>query len=90
MAHVVVYYTASCPYCIRARQLLDAKGVAYEGIRVDTNPALRQEMQQKSGRYTVPQIFINQQAIGGCTELYALENSGELDQLLITQENHHD
>ncbi|MBA3581484.1 MAG: glutaredoxin 3 [Gammaproteobacteria bacterium] len=82
MARVIVYYTPSCPYCMRARQLFDAKGVNYEGIRVDTDPALRREMQQKSGRYTVPQIFINQQAIGGCDELYDLEAQGELDNML--------
>jgi glutaredoxin 3 len=79
---VVIYTTRFCPYCISAKRLLDKKTVAYTEIKVDNNPALRQEMMQRSGRYTVPQIWIGDQHIGGCDDMYALERSGQLDNLL--------
>ncbi|MGQ3888754.1 glutaredoxin 3 [Legionella sp. CNM-1927-20] len=82
MANVVMYSTSYCPYCMRAKQLLDSKGVSYQEIRVDEEPEKREEMMAKSGRRTVPQIFINNQSIGGCDDLYALESQGRLDQLL--------
>ncbi len=82
MAKVVVYATPYCPYCVRARYLLNAKGINFEEIDVSSNPQLRNEMQQLSGGYTVPQIFINSQAVGGSDELHALERTGELNQLL--------
>ncbi|MDX1836456.1 glutaredoxin 3 [Legionella taurinensis] len=82
MTTIVVYSTGYCPYCSRAKQLLDSKGVHYDEIRVDDNPALRDEMIHKSGRRTVPQIFINGQHVGGCDDLYALEQQGRLDKLL--------
>lgn len=82
MAKITIYSTATCPYCVRAKQLLDAKGVVYEEIRVDTDPAQRAIMEQKSGRRTVPQIFINDQSIGGFDDMAALQAKGELDQLL--------
>lgn len=82
MANIVIYTTGYCPYCSRARQLLDEKGVQYTDIRVDEEPGKRAEMVAKSKRNTVPQIFINEQAIGGCDDLYALEQQGELDKLL--------
>lgn len=82
MARVELYGTRLCPYCIRARQLLQQKGVRYQEIPVDSDPDKRREMQQRGGGYTVPQIFINDQSIGGFTDLWSLEQSGELDRLL--------
>ncbi|AMP89138.1 glutaredoxin 3 [Legionella pneumophila] len=82
MNEVILYTTAYCPYCIKAKELLDKKKVIYSEIRVDLQPELREEMIQKSGRRTVPQIFINGQAIGGCDDLYALEAQGTLNELL--------
>ncbi|HAU1151215.1 TPA: glutaredoxin 3 [Legionella pneumophila] len=82
MNEVILYTTGYCPYCIKAKELLDKKKVIYSEIRVDLQPELREEMIQKSGRRTVPQIFINGQAIGGCDDLYALEAQGTLNELL--------
>lgn len=82
MVKVKIYTTVVCPYCVRAKQLLDRKKISYEEILVDAIPALREEMIRLSGRRTVPQIFINEQSIGGCDDLYALERAGELDKLL--------
>jgi len=77
-----MYLTASCPFCQSADRLLQQKGAAVEKIRVDLEPARRAEMIQKSGRRTVPQIWINGLHVGGCDDLYALERAGELDPLL--------
>lgn len=82
MANVRMYTTATCPYCVRARDLLDQKQVPYEDIRIDDHPEKRAEMMALSGRRTVPQIFINDKPIGGCDDLYALESQGKLDELL--------
>ncbi|HJY77934.1 MAG TPA: glutaredoxin 3 [Burkholderiales bacterium] len=82
MAKVLMYLTASCPFCQSADRLLQQKGVAVEKIRVDLEPARRAEMMQKSGRRTVPQIWINGLHIGGCDDLHELERAGELDPLL--------
>ncbi|MBT8131230.1 MAG: glutaredoxin 3 [Gammaproteobacteria bacterium] len=82
MAEVLVYGTARCPYCIRARRLLEKKGVAYEDIRLEEQPDKREEMEQRSQRRTVPQIFIDGTHIGGSDELHKLEYAGELDLLL--------
>lgn len=83
MKPVTVYSTHVCPYCMRAKALLKSKHVSYDEYFVDTDPARRAEMLQKSGgRRTVPEIFIGGQHIGGCDELYALERSGQLDTLL--------
>lgn len=82
MAHVLIYTSAWCPYCIRAKQLLDHKGVVYEEIAVDGQPAVRAEMRDKAGRTSVPQIWIGERHVGGCDELYALERAGKLDALL--------
>ena len=82
MAKVLMYLTASCPYCQSADRLLREKGVAVERIRVDLEPARRAEMVQKSGRRTVPQIWIDELHVGGCDDLYALERAGQLDPLL--------
>jgi len=77
-----MYLTASCPFCQSADRLLQQKGAAVEKIRVDLEPARRAEMIQKSGRRTVPQIWIGGLHVGGCDDLYALERAGELDPLL--------
>lgn len=82
MSGVIIYSTRFCPFCVRAKQLLDKKGIQYRNIAVDKTPNLRQEMIQKSGRQTVPQIFLGKEHIGGCDELYALERAGELDKKL--------
>lgn len=83
MAHVLIYCTASCPYCQAADRLLAKKGVTdIERVRVDLEPARRAEMQQKSGRRTVPQIWIGGRHVGGCDDLHDLEQSGQLDPLL--------
>ena len=83
MAKVVMYMTASCPFCQAAERLLQKKGVHdVEKIRVDLQPARRAEMTQKSGRRTVPQIWIGERHIGGCDDLHALEREGKLDPLL--------
>jgi len=83
MAKVVMYLTASCPFCQSAERLLEQKRVAdIEKIRVDLEPARRGEMMQKSGRRTVPQIWIGDRHVGGCDDLYALERAGKLDPLL--------
>ncbi len=82
MTGVTIYTTRTCPYCIAAKRLLERKGVKYDEIAVDGNYALRLEMEQRSGRYTVPQIWIGEHPIGGCDELHALERAGQLDVLL--------
>lgn len=79
---VTLYTTRYCPYCIRARGLLDEKGVAYEDIAVDHDPRLRREMMNRSGRGTVPQIWIGEQHIGGYDDMQLLERQGRLDELL--------
>ncbi|HET8807443.1 MAG: glutaredoxin 3 [Methylophaga sp.] len=82
MANVIVYSSAHCPYCVMAKQLLERKGVAFQEIRVDLEPAKREEMMQKSKQRTVPQIFINDQAVGGYTDLLAIDRANKLDQML--------
>lgn len=77
-----MYTTAACPFCQSAERLLAQKGVAVEKIRVDLQPELRAEMMKKSGRRTVPQIWIGDRHVGGCDDLYALEREGKLDPLL--------
>ncbi len=79
-----MYCTEACPYCQMAIRLLERKGVAIDKIRVDQQPARRAEMVQRSGRTTVPQIFIGQTHVGGYTDLAQLETAGELDGLLAT------
>ncbi|MEO8062578.1 MAG: glutaredoxin 3 [Pseudomonadota bacterium] len=79
---VVIYATGWCPYCERARKLLAAKSVSFEEINVESQAEKRAEMQTRSGRRTVPQIFIGDQHVGGCDDLYALEEAGKLDGLL--------
>ncbi len=82
MVDVLMYSTPWCGYCMRARQLLKAKGVAFTDIDISVERERRAEMMQKSGRRTVPQIWIGDEHIGGCDELYALERSGRLDEKL--------
>ena len=82
-AKIRMYATAVCPYCVRAEQLLRRKGVQdIEKIRVDQDPARRDEMIGLTGRRTVPQIFIGDTHVGGCDDLYELEHRGKLDALL--------
>ena len=82
-ANVVLYTTMFCPFCMRAKRLLDAKGVSFTEIDVGMDSAKRQEMLTRAGgRDTVPQIFIGDRHIGGSDELVALEHAGELNQLL--------
>jgi len=77
-----MYCTSACPFCQAAERLLVDKGVKIDKIRVDLEPARRAEMMQKSGRRTVPQIWIGERHIGGCDDLYDLERQGGLDPLL--------
>ena len=77
-----MYCTAACPFCQSAERLLLEKGVRIEKIRVDLEPARCAEMTQKSGRRSVPQIWIGERHVGGCDDLYALEREGRLDPLL--------
>ncbi|MGA7537367.1 MAG: glutaredoxin 3 [Steroidobacteraceae bacterium] len=79
---VVMYATSWCPYCARARQLLEAKGIALEEIDIETRPEARREMMERSARGTVPQIFISGTHVGGCDDLFELEAHGGLDELL--------
>ncbi len=83
MQPVKIYTTGMCPYCVRAKALLDRKGVDYEEVDVMMDLDARRDMQSRSGgARTVPQIFIGQTHVGGCDELYALESKGALDPLL--------
>jgi len=77
-----MYCTASCPFCQSAERLLVEKGAAFEKVRVDLEPSRRAEMMQRSGRRTVPQIWIGARHVGGCEDLYALEREGKLSPLL--------
>lgn len=82
MSKITIYTTPICPYCQSAKQLLKRKGVAFEEIDVMTDGRLRDEMEEKSGRHTVPQIWIGDRHVGGCDDLYALDRAGNLDPLL--------
>lgn len=82
MAKVTVYSTDYCPYCTAAKNLLKGKGVAFEEINVEGDDAKRQWLRETTGQRTVPQIFINDQSIGGFSELSKLDGEGKLDTLL--------
>jgi len=83
MKPVLMYTTAVCPYCVRAKQLLTARGVtSIDEVRVDLDPERRDEMMQKTQRRTVPQIYIGETHVGGCDDLYALDAAGKLMPLL--------
>jgi len=86
MTRIVIYTTRYCPYCIRAKQLLDGKVVNYEEIPVDGDALLRQQMIELSGRSTVPQIWIGKIHVGGFDDLWALDCAGKLDALLLVNE----
>ncbi len=79
---VIMYSTRFCPYCMRARRLLKNKGIDYEEIRVGGNNELWEEMEKRSGRNTVPQIFINDEPVGGYDDIALLDQQGELDKKL--------
>lgn len=82
-SRVLMYCTAVCPYCVMAERLLKSKGVdGIDKVRVDLEPQQRQDMVQKTGRRTVPQIYIGETHVGGFDELSALERAGKLDELL--------
>ncbi len=81
--NAVIYSKPTCPFCIRAKHLLDDKAISYQDIDISNDPARKSEMISKAfGKTTVPQIFLNGQHIGGCDDLYAMERSGKLDSLL--------
>ncbi|NRA59474.1 MAG: glutaredoxin 3 [Psychrobium sp.] len=82
MANVTLYIRSWCSFCQQATNLLDNKSVSYQIIDIEEQPEKRDEMIELTGRTSVPQVFINQQAIGGCDDLFALESNGELDKLL--------
>ena len=82
MAAVTIYTKAFCPYCVRAVQLLNKKGVKFTEIDAGSNAAKKEEMMQRSGRRTFPQIFIGQTHVGGCDDLHDLDAKGGLDALL--------
>ena len=82
IAKALMYTTAVCPYCQMAERLLVAKGVVIEKVRVDLDPARRAEMMEKTGRRTVPQIYIGETHVGGYDDLAALDRAGKLDPLL--------
>jgi glutaredoxin 3 len=82
MSKIKIYTTPICPYCVRAKQLLKKKGAEFDEIDVFMDADARAEMEDRSQRRTVPQIFIGDTHVGGCDELYALEKNGKLDPLL--------
>ena len=82
MTEVIMYTTNICPYCVRAKQLLNSKGVTYTEINLNQNPDKRAEMMEITGRRSVPQIIINGEAVGGFDDIAALNKQGELDKLL--------
>jgi glutaredoxin 3 len=85
MKTIEIYSSPLCGFCHAAKRLLNAKGVAYSEIDVLSQPERRQEMMNRAnGRHTVPQIFVDGAHVGGCDDLYALENSGKLDPLLAS------
>jgi len=85
MPEVIMYSSEYCPYCVRARMLLEGKQVTYQEVRVDRELEQRAKMQAMSGRTSVPQIWIGEHHVGGFTDLWALESNGELDELLTLQ-----
>lgn len=85
MPKITIYTTRFCPFCIRARQLLEYKGVDFDEIRVDGDPEARAKMTELAGSRTVPQIWIGERHVGGCDELFALERAQQLDDLLEIQ-----
>lgn len=82
MSNIIIYTKEHCPYCDWAKQLLDSKKLSYQEIRIDLDTSKREQMEKLSGRRTVPQIIINELAIGGYDDLVALDHSGKLNELL--------
>lgn len=87
MISIDIYLTPGCPYCIRAKMLLDKKEVSYTELRVDLDNKLLEEMYRRSNNFTVPQIFIGDTHVGGFDEMYALEMDDQLNSLLFPNEN---
>ncbi len=84
-ATVEIYTWATCPFCLKAKQLLDSKGVAYQEHKIDGDEAARAKMSERAGgRRTVPQIFIGDHHVGGCDDLHEAESQGRLDALIKT------
>jgi glutaredoxin 3 len=81
MTEITVYTTRWCGYCVRAKALLDARGLPYEEINLDDDPHFRQKLLERTGGWTVPQILVDGRPIGGFAELWALDRAGGLDQL---------
>lgn len=84
MTHVEIYTKGWCPFCARAKSHLDAKGVVYEEIDVDTQPSRELEMRERAGRTSVPQIFINNHHVGGSDDLVTADRNGQLDAWLAS------
>lgn len=82
MKPVTIYTTRTCPFCVRAKALLESKGVPYKEIGVDGDPNARAELRERSGQRTVPQIWIGDKHIGGCEELFQADSRGQLQDLL--------
>jgi len=85
-AKVLIYTTRFCPFCVRAKHLLKQKGVSFDEVAVDGDPSLRAEMAAKAGRTSVPQIWIGNTHVGGCDDLYAMERTNQLNNLLNIEE----
>ncbi|MBU2957034.1 glutaredoxin 3 [Paracoccus sp. 1_MG-2023] len=79
---IEIFTTRTCPFCIRAKQLLNQKGLSYEETDVGADPSLRDAMTRRAGKRSVPQIFVGDFHVGGCDELYAMERAGKLDPLV--------
>lgn len=83
MKDITIYTKPTCPYCAKAKALLNSKNAKFLEVDISTNPSLKDEMMQKAnGRHTVPQIFVGDHHVGGCDDLHALEDAGKLDALL--------
>lgn len=82
MQNVIIYTRDGCPYCVRAKALLDSKGAHYIEFNASRDPSVRQDMVNRSGRNTFPQVFANGQHLGGCDDIHALDAQGKLDPLL--------
>ena len=80
--NIEIYTWSRCPFCVRAKSLLERKGVAYTEYCIDGDEAAREKMAERAGRRSLPQIFIDNQHIGGCDDLHALDRKGELDKLI--------
>jgi glutaredoxin 3 len=80
--NIIIYSGSNCAYCVRAKELLKRRNLSFTEILIDEDDKKREEMIAKTNRYTIPQIFINDQHIGGCDDLYALDRSGQLAELL--------